>query len=142
MARLTDLNLIDLLAAFQSTDPTPGGGSAASLSGAIGASLVAMVGGLPTKTSATAEDQQRLAAARAQCVHSSGHLAVLVDRDADAYEAVMLAYRRPKASDEERAARSAAIQDAVRQAIEVPLDVMRTCAEAAEQAVVVGELGN
>ena len=54
----------------------------------------------------------------------------------------MAAYRQPKGTDEEKAARSAAIQEALRAAIAAPLDVMRACAAAAEQGVVVASLGN
>ena len=54
----------------------------------------------------------------------------------------MAAYKKPKATDEEKAARSAAIQEAMRAAIAAPLDVMRACAAAAEQGVVVAALGN
>jgi len=54
----------------------------------------------------------------------------------------MAAYKRPKGTDEEKAARSAAIQQAFRAAIEAPLDVMRACAAAAEQGVVIAGLGN
>ena len=66
----------------------------------------------------------------------------LVDRDSAAYELVMAAYKRPKTTDEEKAARSAAIQSAMREAIAAPLAVMRACVAAAEQGVVVGRLGN
>jgi formiminotetrahydrofolate cyclodeaminase len=142
MPRLTELTLVELLTAFQSTDPTPGGGSASALSGAVGASLLAMVGGLPSPRAAAAEDQERLKAARTQCLRLAERLAVLVDRDSDAYETVMLAYRRPRGTPEERTARSAAIQDGLRLASDVPLEVMRLCADATEQATVVAELAN
>ena len=45
--KLTDLSLLDLLAALPILEPTPGGGSAAALAGAVGASLLAMVAALP-----------------------------------------------------------------------------------------------
>jgi methenyltetrahydrofolate cyclohydrolase len=142
MPRLTDLTLVELLTAFQSVEPTPGGGSASALSGAVGASLLAMVGGLPSPRASSAENQERLTSARTQCARFGERLAVLVDRDSDAYEKVMLAYRRPKATDEERRARSAAIQEALRLAIDAPHEVMRICADGCAQAIVVGELGN
>jgi formiminotetrahydrofolate cyclodeaminase len=69
-------------------------------------------------------------------------LKALVDRDSDAYEQVMAAYRRPKGTDDEKRARSAAIQEAMRGATAAPLDVMRACAAAAEQGVVVAAMGN
>ena len=132
----------DLLAAFRAPEPTPGGGSAAALAGAMGASLLAMVAGLPKSKAATGEDAERLKAAGARCTGLAQTLAGLIDRDSEAYGLVMAAYKRPKGTDEEKAARSAAIQQAFRAAIEAPLDVMRACAAAAEQGVVIAGLGN
>jgi formiminotetrahydrofolate cyclodeaminase len=142
MARLTDLTLIDLLSAFRSTEPTPGGGSAAALAGAVGASLLAMVSGLPKPRATTEEDIERLATAQLQCSRLGDRLAVLVDRDSEAYDMVIAAYRLPRGTDAEKQARTGAIQLALRSAIDVPLEVMRTCADAVEQGVVVTELGN
>src|SRR6185437_2568406 len=139
---LTSRTVTDLLAAFRSSDPTPGGGSASALAGAMGASLFAMVAGLPKSRAASAEDVDRLKAAGARCTELARALEALVDRDSEAYEAVMAAYKKPKGTDEEKAARSGAIQSAMRVAIAAPLDVMRACAAASEQAVVVAALGN
>jgi formiminotetrahydrofolate cyclodeaminase len=139
---LTALTATDLLASFRSSAPTPGGGSASALAGAMGASLFAMVAGLPKSRAASAEDVDRLKAAGARCTELARALEALVDRDSEAYEAVMAAYKKPKGTDEEKAARSGAIQSAMRVAIAAPLDVMRACAAASEQAVVVAALGN
>ena len=108
----------------------------------MGASLFAMVAGLPKSRAATAEDAARLAAAGTRCTSLAGELTALVDRDSEAYAQVMAAYRLPKGTDEEKAARSAAIQQAMRGATETPLAVMRACAAAAEQGVVVSAMGN
>lgn len=140
--KLTDLTVAELLAAFQSSNPTPGGGSASALAGAVGASLLTMVAGLPKPRAETEEDRERLAEAGRLCATLSTELTALVDRDSEAYEAVMAAYRLPKGSDAEKAARSQAIQEGLRQATATPLDVMRACAAAIEQAVVVARHGN
>ena len=139
---LVNRTVSDLLSAFRSSDPTPGGGSASALAGAIGASLLAMVAALPKSRAATEEDAQRLTAAGDRCRALAGELESLVDRDANAYDLVMTAYKQPKATDEDKAARAAAIQRAMREAIAAPLAVMRACAAAAEQGVVVATLGN
>ena len=139
---LTSLSVSQLLDAFRSPNPTPGGGSAAALAGALGASLLAMVAGLPKSRTATEEDAQRLAAAGERCAALAAELESLVDEDSAAYDRVMGAYKKPKGTDEEKAARSAAIQAAFRGAIAAPLAVMRACAAAAEQGVVVAGLGN
>jgi formiminotetrahydrofolate cyclodeaminase len=140
--KLVDRTVTELVAAFQSAAPTPGGGSAAALAGAIGASLLSMVAGLPKSRAASAEDAARLQAAGERCAALAGDLSALVDRDSEAYDLVMAAYKRPTGTDDEKAARSAAIQEAMREAIAAPLDVMRACAAAAEQGVVVAALGN
>jgi len=140
--KLTEKTTTDLLHAFRSPDPTPGGGSASALAGAIGASLLAMVAGLPKSRAATEEDVERLEAAGQRCATLAADLTALVDRDSEAYDLVVTAYKKPKGTDEEKTARSAAIQDAMRAAIAAPLDVMRACAAAAEQGVVVATLGN
>lgn len=140
--KLTDLTVTDLLAAFRSSEPTPGGGSASALAGALGASLLAMVAGLPKSRAATEADAERLASAGERCTALGSDLAGLIDRDSEAYDLVMAAYRRPKATDDEKAARSAAIQEAMRSAIAAPLAVMRACAAATEQGVAVARLGN
>jgi methenyltetrahydrofolate cyclohydrolase len=140
--KLVDRSVADLLAAFRSSDPTPGGGSAAALAGAIGSSLLAMVADLPKSRAATAEDAARLTAAGDRCAALALELETLIDRDSAAYDLVMAAYKNPKATDEEKAVRSAGIQAAMREAIAAPLAVMRACAAAAEQGVVIAGLGN
>jgi formiminotetrahydrofolate cyclodeaminase len=140
--KLTDQNVSDLLAAFRSASPTPGGGSAAALAGAIGVSLLAMVAGLPTSRAAIEGDADRLRAAGERCTALSAELATLVDRDTDAYNLVVAAYRSPKGTDAERSARAAAVQQAMRAAIDAPLEIMRACAAAAEHGVVIATLGN
>ena len=140
--RFIDKMVTELLADFRAPEPTPGGGSASALAGALGASLLAMVAGLPKSKATTAEDTARLKAAGDRCTELSQELAGLVDRDSEAYTQVMNAYKKPKATDEEKAARSAAIQEGFHAAIAAPLEVMRACAAAGEQGVVVAALGN
>ena len=139
---LSALCVSEFLSALRSPSPTPGGGSAAALAGAAGASLLAMVAGLPKSRAATEEDSARLRAAGERCTAIAVELESLIDEDSAAYEAVMAAYKKPKASDEEKAARAAAIQAAMRRATDTPLAVMRACAAAAEQGVVIAQLGN
>ena len=140
--KLTDRTLTDLLAAFRSSDPTPGGGSASALAGAIGASLLAMVAALPKPRVGSEEDQERLTAAGTRCTALAEHLTELIDRDSGAYDLVVAAYRLPKTTDEEKSARSRRIQEALRAATDTPLDVMRAAHAALEQGVVVAEFGN
>jgi formiminotetrahydrofolate cyclodeaminase len=140
--KLTEQTVAELLAAFRSPDPTPGGGSAAALAGAIGASLLTMVAALPKPQAETEEEVARLQRAGQRCRASAEKLTELIDRDSEAYETVLAAYRLPKATDQEKAARSGQIQYAMRLAIEAPLDVMRACSEGMAQGNVVAALGN
>lgn len=139
--KLIDSTVNDFLAAVRSPDPTPGGGSAAALAGALGASLLAMVAGLPKSRAATEADVERLRTAGERCTALAGELTALIDRDSAAYDLVLAAYKRPKGTDDEKAARSAAIQEAMREAIAAPLDVMRACAAATEHGPAIRELG-
>jgi methenyltetrahydrofolate cyclohydrolase len=140
--KLTEHSVSDLLAAFRSPAPTPGGGSASALAGAVGASLLAMVGGLPKPRAATADDHARLAGTAARCTALAIQLEALIDDDSAAYDLVVGAFRLPKSTDEEKAARAAAIQRALAAATEAPLQVMRRCGEALEAAPIITELGN
>lgn len=140
--KLTEKTVADLLAAFRSSDPTPGGGSASALAGAVGASLVAMVAALPKPRAASDDEILSLRTAGQRAAELAGQLAALVDRDAEAYDQVVGAYRLPKSTEDEQAARGAQIQRAMRAAIEAPLDVMRACGEALGHARVAAELGN
>lgn len=140
--KLTALTVSELLAAFRSCEPTPGGGSASALSGAVGASLLAMVAGLPRPKATTAEDVDRLEDTERRCTALAVQLEALIDQDSAAYDLVVGAFRMPKATDDEKAARAAAIQKALVAATEAPLDVMRKSADALRLGPVIAELGN
>jgi glutamate formiminotransferase / formiminotetrahydrofolate cyclodeaminase len=125
-----------------SDSPAPGGGSVAALVGALGVSLGGMVANLSASKqgwdaripefSAVARDAQRL----------KDELLYLVDEDTAAFNKVMDAFRLPKDSDEEKAARSAAIQTANTYAAQVPLKVMETAFAAYGVVAAMAENGN
>ncbi len=132
----------ELLEAFRSPEPTPGGGSASALAGAVGASLLAMVAGLGKPRAETDEDVRRLRAAGERCSALSSRLSALMDEDTNAYDDVVAAFKLPKATEAEKSTRTIRIQEALRGATEVPLEVMRACADALHQGVVVDGFGN
>jgi formiminotetrahydrofolate cyclodeaminase len=138
---LIDLSARDLLDAFSSAHPTPGGGSAAALASAVGASLLMMVAGLPKTRHGSDQDRAALTAAAAALAGIRAGLGGAIDADADAYDRVVAAYKMPKASAEDQAARTAAIQQALRAATDVPLGVMTLSARAVEQAHAVARHG-
>jgi methenyltetrahydrofolate cyclohydrolase len=139
---LASLSVTALLDAFASSAPTPGGGSASALAGAIGASLLAMVAALPKTRTGEASEREQLNAAAATLNELRRTLAVLIDEDTRAYDLVTAAYRRPKATDEEKAARKEAVQAALRAATDAPLQTMRACDAAIREAAVVAQNGN
>ena len=132
----------DLMDAFASTDPVPGGGSAAALAGAVGTSLLLMVAGMPKTRTGAPEETADLAEAASRLHPLRDSLLDLVDRDSDAYRQVMEAFRLAKESDEEKAARKQAIERATRVATEAPLNTMRACQQALRGAVFVARNGN
>jgi formiminotetrahydrofolate cyclodeaminase len=139
---LANLSLADVFDAFSSPAPTPGGGSAAALAGALGASLLAMVAALPKTKNNTPEERASLDAARARILELRSRLVELIDRDAAAYDAVVAAYQRPRATAAEKSARKAAIQDALKLATNVPLETCLAIHDAYLEAGVVAEAGN
>lgn len=138
---LLSLSAEALLDRFASDEPTPGGGSAAALAGALAAALVAMVAGLPKSRTGAPEEREKLDAAKASAAKAGARLRQLVDLDTEAYNAVTAAYRLAKATDDEKAVRKAAIVSAMRQATEVPLETCERTSEvlrAAAQALAHG----
>jgi formiminotetrahydrofolate cyclodeaminase len=137
---LMGLSARELLDAFAAPTPTPGGGSAAAFAGAMGAALLAMVASLPKTRSGTSEDAQALGVASSTLNGHRQRLQGLVDEDSRAYEAVMRAYRLPKDPDPSR--RRDAIQLTLRQATDVPLEVMRITEASARVGAIVARHGN
>jgi formiminotetrahydrofolate cyclodeaminase len=138
---LRDLPLADLLDAFSAPDPTPGGGSAAALSSAIGTSLLMMVAALPKTRTGADQDRTALVDARQELSLIRERLAAAIDGDTAAYNGVVAAYKRPKATAEEQAARKEAIQQALVAATDVPLDVMQLSVRALAAAAIVARHG-
>jgi len=141
MSQYSQLSLAQLLDAFASNQPVPGGGSAAALAGAIGASLLIMVAGLPKTRHGTDEERSALTAAAARLRPLRDELASLIDRDSEAYTSVINAYRLPRSTDAEQAARRNAIDEAMRAATEAPLATIRACERAMREAEVIASSG-
>jgi glutamate formiminotransferase/formiminotetrahydrofolate cyclodeaminase len=139
---LMDLPLHELLAAIRDPRPTPGGGSAAAIAGALGASLLVMVASMTKHRAVSEEDVERLQGAASRCAELGRRLESLVDEDSAAYGGVMAAYRLPRGSDAEKAERRGRIQAALVAAIETPLEVMRQSNGAIEAAATVARFGN
>ena len=114
---------------------TPGGGSAGAYAGAMGAALVAMVAGVTIGKKKYAAVEAQMQAIRVMAESLRKKLTQAVDDDAAAFEAVMGAFRLPKATDEEQTKRSAAIQVATLNAAHVPLNVAKDVVKVMELAL-------
>jgi methenyltetrahydrofolate cyclohydrolase len=127
MMKLVDLSARELLDRFASDDPTPGGGSASALSGACGAALVAMVSSMAKTRTGAPQERERLDTVLRWAQEAGARLRTLVDEDTEAYDAVVTAYRLPRETDEEKAARTGAIAVALARATDVPLRTAEAC---------------
>ena len=140
--RFAALAVSSFLDDVASPAPTPGGGTVAAIAGAMGASLMLMVAGLPRTRSNSDSERAALAEARAAILPLRDTLLVLGDRDADAYDRVTNAFRLPKGTDEERIARKAAVQEALRLATLVPRDTARAAVDVVARGKAVARYGN
>jgi formiminotetrahydrofolate cyclodeaminase len=139
---LTNKPVRTFLDELASSAPAPGGGSAAALGAAIGAALVSMVGSLTVgkkKYVDVQEDVQRILdqseALRRKCVR-------LLEDDVAAYTQVSKAYKMPRDTDEQKSARSAAVQEALKGATEVPMVLAETCVQILNLCPESAEKGN
>ena len=139
---LLALTVTELLDRFASGDPTPGGGSAAALAGATAAALVTMVCRMPKTRTADPAERARLDEALAAARTPGDWLRRLVDEDSAAYDAVVAAYKLPKVTDHEKAARKRAVEAAVSVATDVPLRTAEACLAVLAAAQVAAENGN
>lgn len=130
------------LEALGSSAPTPGGGAGSAIAGALAAALAEMVAQLTVgrpKFAAIEEPMRRLIE---QARQARTDLLALVAADERAYAAVSAAYKLPRASDEQRAVREHAIQVALREAMQPPLEIMRRSCDVLAFAEEAAESGN
>lgn len=124
---LINKSITGFLAELRSDSPAPGGGSAAALAGAIGAALGIMVGNLTTgsiKYDAVHEESRQLISDLEKHLTS---LENYIDEDTEAFNKVMKAYKLSKSTEEEKLVRSEAIQNALKAASTLPLQVAKAC---------------
>jgi formiminotetrahydrofolate cyclodeaminase len=136
-ASLWDLSAADLRDRTASASPTPGGGSIASVAGALGASLLIMAAEITQKG---AIDPAPLAAWLTEARHLLAALARHADRDVEAFDAYMAAAALPKSSDAEKSARKAALGAAALGAATAPLEAARDMVRALDLGVRIASL--
>ena len=113
--------------------PTPGGGSVAALAGAMAAGLGEMACGVSLKRKSLSVHHTALESARIRLAEIRERMMGIIDRDSQSYEAVMRAFKLPKSTEEEQAARGLAIEASSKQASLVPLETAELAAALAHE---------
>lgn len=139
---LTQKPVNTFLEELASSAPAPGGGSAAALGAAIGAALVSMVANLTVGKKKYADVQADIQRILGQSEALRHKCARLLEDDVAAYTQVSKGYKMPRDTDEQKHARTAAIQDALKGATAVPMELAETCVEILELCPESAEKGN
>ncbi|MGV1014264.1 MAG: methenyltetrahydrofolate cyclohydrolase [Methyloceanibacter sp.] len=142
MSEIKDIAIEPFLNALASQSATPGGGSAAAIVGAMGAALVSMVCNLTIgkKKYAEVEGEMKDVLNKAEVLRHK--LTSMIEDDVRAFDSVMAAYGMAKETDADKAAREAAIQAALKQATDVPLNCCHAAREVIDLANVAAHKGN
>ena len=140
--RLTDLTVRRLVERLATSDPVPGGGSAAALAGAMGAALVRMVVELTVGRPAAEGHAEALTEIGVASSGWQSELLNLAELDANAYDAVVRARRLPRDTERHRHARDVQVAAAMREATRVPLATARVANEVLGLADQLAPIGN
>ena len=144
MSKLTDLTSKDFLTELASSAPAPGGGGGAAMAGALAAALASMVANLTIGKEKFAAQECEVKALLQEAEQVRQDLLALVEDDAAVFNSFMACYKLPKTTDAEKAARTAAIRKAAKQAAEVPLAIARASfkvLQLAHRLVIIGNPG-
>ena len=132
----------DFLDALAAGTPTPGGGSAAAYAAAMGAGLVGMVAQLSMGKKKYEDVEEEMKGILVEAEALRARLTQIVDEDAASFEAIMQAFKLPKESDSEKAARSQKIEEATLYATQVPLQTAKDAVSVMALALRVAQMGN
>jgi glutamate formiminotransferase/formiminotetrahydrofolate cyclodeaminase len=141
-SKLVRMTLADFADETASESPAPGGGSIAAYVGSLGIALGTMVANLSSHKKGWDERWQAFSDWAEKGEYYKSELVKLVDADTKAFNKIMDAFGLPKSNDEEKKARTKAIQDATKYAIEVPFKVMETAYNSLEVIKAMAEIGN
>ena len=125
--QLADMTTKDYLKLLASDAPAPGGGSVSALSAAQGAALTAMVCDLTIPKEKYAAFRETCEQVKRDILSVLDELIVVIDKDTEAYNKVSAVFKMPKDTEEQKAARSAAIREATVEATKVPYRTMELC---------------
>lgn len=139
---LVDLTVKEFLNEVAGSNPVPGGGSIAALNGAIASSLTAMVANLTVGKKGYEPHEELMLYISDVAIQQQEIFIADIDRDSEAYNSVFACFKMPKGTDEEKAARSAAIQEATKYAALVPMQVACNAYKLMTVIIDVARLGN
>ena len=142
MSDLTKLSCQEFLGKLASNAPTPGGGGGAAMAGALAVALTSMVGNLTVGKEKFAQYEAEVQELLAKAEALRMKMFLLVNADAEVFNNFMVCYRMPKNTDEEKQARNQAIQNAAKEAAEVPLKIAESCLEIMKLAERIAIIGN
>ena len=140
--RLVNKSLTDFADETASESPAPGGGSIAAYVGSLGISLATMVANLSSHKKGWDDRWEEFSNWAEKGEQHKNKLMKLVDEDTKAFNRIMMAFGLPKSTNEEKADRSKAIQDATKFAIEIPFQVMQISYESMEVIKAMAAIGN
>ena len=138
----SDQSIAAFVEALGSSAPAPGGGAASALAGALAAALAEMVARFTVGREKYRDVEERAAAILRQAEEARVTLLALVEDDERAFQQVSAAYRLPRATEEERAAREEAIQVALASAMQPPLRAVRAACAVVGLAAEIAAIGN
>ncbi|MBN2393162.1 MAG: cyclodeaminase/cyclohydrolase family protein [Anaerolineae bacterium] len=140
--KLTDKSLEAFVDELSSASPTPGGGSVAALSGALGAALVSMVCNLTVGRKKYAGVQEDVTELMEHSERLRTQLTGLIEADAQVFTQVSQAMKMPRNTDDEKVNRAAKMEDALKAATNVPMEVAEACVGVMNLCQPVAEKGN
>ncbi|MDR0749599.1 MAG: cyclodeaminase/cyclohydrolase family protein [Tannerellaceae bacterium] len=139
---LADLTVKEFLAKTAGNDPVPGGGSVSALNGAIATALTEMVANLTIGKKKYEEVTGQMRSIAIEAASIRDRFIAYIDKDSDAYNKVFSAFKLPKDTEEEKAERVRAIQEATKEAASVPMMVAEEMASVMETIIYVAHKGN
>jgi len=125
--KLTNLSFQEFADEVSSSSPAPGGGSVSALSGSLGAALMSMVSNLTYNKKGYEKNNQLVSDIGISAQVLKKDLLILIDKDTEAFDGIMRAFRLPKKTNKQKSKREESILVATKNAIETPLLIMRKC---------------
>ncbi len=137
-----EMNINAFLDELASNSPAPGGGTVAGLTGALSSALVSMVCNLTIGKKRYRQHEGEIKNVLEKTETLRKEFVLLAEKDTEVFNEVMKAYSLPHESEEEKAVRKQAVEEATKRAALVPMDVLRRCESVVRLAMVVAQKGN